>query len=318
MVSLSVPHAFATEGTCSWHGGVNCSAGADWDGSAVCNDGWFDSSERYFQQIKCQETPMCSQSQWIELSDTDVMNTDRSRFSQLLTLINTLNIEYPMIEIRLQQEAAGRGITAGGLAPIIRAAQRVNRNGVDTSTYEAQLLDQKLRAAQMEINKTCISSGVAKQQADSLAQQLRMQRAQAALQQAQPIQPTYVQNQSAQTTLIDPYVTLTSDDRCVKLNLGTFFNTEKQICDTCSSGTVRVAGTNSCEKPVPTVKKVVSTPKQEVSIQATSSMKTEPRIATTSQATTTPIKVNPPTSKQNSFWQKIASPFRSIWGRIFK
>lgn len=46
--------ASAIEGTCSWHGGVNCSVGSDWDGSAVCNDGWRDSSELYSQMLSCK------------------------------------------------------------------------------------------------------------------------------------------------------------------------------------------------------------------------------------------------------------------------
>ncbi len=37
----------ATSGACSWHGGVSCSAGSDWDGSVVCFDGWKDSSVSY-------------------------------------------------------------------------------------------------------------------------------------------------------------------------------------------------------------------------------------------------------------------------------
>ena len=31
-------------GACSSHKGVNCSAGADSDGSVICNDGWLNSS----------------------------------------------------------------------------------------------------------------------------------------------------------------------------------------------------------------------------------------------------------------------------------
>ncbi len=36
--------AYGGSGACSWHGGVNCSAGINWDGSVICNDGWRDSS----------------------------------------------------------------------------------------------------------------------------------------------------------------------------------------------------------------------------------------------------------------------------------
>lgn len=46
--------ASATQGACSYHGGVNCSAGADWDGSAVCNDGWRGSTELYSQMKECE------------------------------------------------------------------------------------------------------------------------------------------------------------------------------------------------------------------------------------------------------------------------
>lgn len=46
----------ATSGACSYHDGVDCSAGADWDGSVVCNDGWRDSSVSYSSSSTCTET----------------------------------------------------------------------------------------------------------------------------------------------------------------------------------------------------------------------------------------------------------------------
>lgn len=49
----------ATQGTCSSHGGVNCGAGWDYDGSAICNDGWRDSSESYFDQSACKNYETC-------------------------------------------------------------------------------------------------------------------------------------------------------------------------------------------------------------------------------------------------------------------
>lgn len=311
-ILISVPHASAVEGSCSWHGGVDCSIGPDWDSSAICNDGWSDSGERYFEQIKCQTVPMCSLSQWAEMSDTNEMKSSRARFSELINSINTLNIEYPMIEIRIQQESAGRGITTAGLAPIIKAAQRVNRNGVATSTYEAQLLDQKMRVIQMGINKECIAFGVARQQAGNSTQQLRLKQAQAAL------QPT-------QTKLTDPYAQLTSDERCVKLGLGTFFNTDKQNCDSCSADTIRVKDTNTCQKPILVTKKAKNNSREELPVQAISVVKTqdikttEPsEIATTSQATTPSVQTNSSASKPQTFLGKLTSPFRSLWKRFFK
>jgi hypothetical protein len=55
----------ATSGACSWHGGVDCSAGPDWDGSVICNDGWRDSTVSYYSMTMCNygsyynPTPSC-------------------------------------------------------------------------------------------------------------------------------------------------------------------------------------------------------------------------------------------------------------------
>lgn len=54
--------ALATSGVCSYHGGISCSAGSDYDGSVICADGWRDSSASYSDQIMCQNTqkiPIC-------------------------------------------------------------------------------------------------------------------------------------------------------------------------------------------------------------------------------------------------------------------
>lgn len=49
---FSVP-VFATSGACSGHGGVNCAAGPDSDGSVICNDGWTGSSVSYSSMSSC-------------------------------------------------------------------------------------------------------------------------------------------------------------------------------------------------------------------------------------------------------------------------
>lgn len=51
-----VPIAFATSGACSSHGGVNCAAGPDSDGSVICNDTWPDSSVQYSSMVMCEGT----------------------------------------------------------------------------------------------------------------------------------------------------------------------------------------------------------------------------------------------------------------------
>ena len=110
LLGVSVPaRVHAVSGTCSDHGGVDCRVGPDWDGSAICKDGWTDSSEQYYGQVECQSTPMCTQYLWEQMSDTEEKRTDSTQFYMLLHAINTLNIEYPMIAIRDEEAARGGG-----------------------------------------------------------------------------------------------------------------------------------------------------------------------------------------------------------------
>ncbi|MFA7049846.1 MAG: hypothetical protein WC164_01905 [Patescibacteria group bacterium] len=59
--------AKASSGACSGHGGINCSAGADYDGSVICNDGWRDSSVKYYDADECA-------SKYIYIDDIDQYN----------------------------------------------------------------------------------------------------------------------------------------------------------------------------------------------------------------------------------------------------
>lgn len=50
---LSNTPALATSGACSGHGGVDCSAGPDYDNSVICYDGWTNSSVDYTSMVSC-------------------------------------------------------------------------------------------------------------------------------------------------------------------------------------------------------------------------------------------------------------------------
>jgi hypothetical protein len=45
---------FATSGACSYHNGVNCSAGGDLYGKVICNDGWTNSSVYFSDAEECK------------------------------------------------------------------------------------------------------------------------------------------------------------------------------------------------------------------------------------------------------------------------
>lgn len=58
----------ASSGACSGHGGVNCSVGADSDGSVICNDGWRDSTISYSRASECDD------SRFVQIDDLDEYN----------------------------------------------------------------------------------------------------------------------------------------------------------------------------------------------------------------------------------------------------
>ncbi len=74
---------FATSGACSYHLGVNCSAGPHYDGSVTCNDGWNDSSVKYRDMIECQTASSCP-----VYLDQQSYTQLRSMFSQVITEAN--------------------------------------------------------------------------------------------------------------------------------------------------------------------------------------------------------------------------------------
>lgn len=49
----------ATSGACSYHSGVNCSVGPSYTGNVTCNDGWVNSSVKYYDTDECKVVDTC-------------------------------------------------------------------------------------------------------------------------------------------------------------------------------------------------------------------------------------------------------------------
>lgn len=132
---------------------------------------------------------------------------------------------------------------------------------------------------------------------------------------AQPAQPTVG---------TDPQ--LTNDERCIKLNFGTFYNTEKQNCDACPLGTERVAGTNACQTPVPVAVRAVSVPVKTINPQpitnkkATNTQKVEISKAASESTTTIEKRVEDKGQKsaEQGFFPKILGSVTGFFARMFK
>lgn len=92
LVWASVPIlALATSGACSYHGGVSCSAGADWDGSVICNDGWRDSSVSYSSMAMCLPSTSsnatkhsCNSNQWDTLQSQYNLGGQQDKIDELM------------------------------------------------------------------------------------------------------------------------------------------------------------------------------------------------------------------------------------------
>jgi len=78
LLSIQFQNVYATSGACSYHGGVNCSAGASSYGKAICNDGW-ESSTYYSLTDECKSSnyDVCSYSySSLELNNYKNKNTE--------------------------------------------------------------------------------------------------------------------------------------------------------------------------------------------------------------------------------------------------
>lgn len=86
----------ATSGACSSHNGVDCSAGADFDGSVICNDGWRNSSVKYSEMAECsgKDKYYCTQDEYEYLNGKYGINSLLNDLEQKNNLLSLKNEEY--------------------------------------------------------------------------------------------------------------------------------------------------------------------------------------------------------------------------------
>lgn len=94
-----MPTAFATSGECSYHGGVNCVAGPNVYGDAICNDGWA-SSVLYSQTSECNQFVTCLPESTVDQMNQELENTIGASIQQLEN-------EKSAAVVQLQQSQAG-------------------------------------------------------------------------------------------------------------------------------------------------------------------------------------------------------------------
>lgn len=339
--------AQAVEGTCSWHGGVSCSAGADWDGSAICKDGWRDSSEAYTDQVACKnyrhsctsaeresiERKYDIDGQWAVINQrTETMMaaiSDSVKTVQLSAEIQALQGKLKLSMAQADQECYALGDAAyyksqANLYSQLQTSQAQTRTCTTGYTLYAGQCHTPSEICALGIGSGAYSpDGVNCACKSGYKYDSSIKNCVASPQSFQP-QPTQIQSvPQKQPVFTDGYTGLTSDERCVMLGLGEFFNATTQNCDTCPAGTERVAGSNNCQKPVAVERKIAAVVKEKPYVQSISSIEPPKQVkeATTSAATssaTVTLLSDTPAKKPSTFWQRLASPFKSFWDRIFR
>ena len=306
--------SYAIEGTCSWHGGVNCSAGADWDGSAVCVDGWRDSSERYSEQTMCQSFRYgCSNLQQIyekyempkKLAEMEVL------FHQIDTTSNACFAKaQTQTDIREQ---------------LIQTTQCSREYQTQESQYN--LLSTEYDRLNAIANQECEESGRLE------LEQTKIKYGYYSPQTPPPAPASYTPLQSVK---LETGPVMSNDERCKSLGFGDWFNTDTQNCDTCPYGETKDPNSNSCKTPNPKV-----TPSQSVEKSIPDKPKEPPKpnvseavpvkikaVATTTEttssiqviATTTipepiptpvpPVTIHEPLPQPKTFWTKLIDWFK--------
>jgi hypothetical protein len=289
---LSPTLAIATSGSgaCSSHGGVNCNAGPDWDGSATCNDGWTDSSVFYYDIKECTNNlHYCTQTESDSLSAKYKIDSFKQVGLDDNAALNTL----------MQKEAATTDTNT--LRQLAIDALTLN------STISKHNLD--LRVAMTGFYKECYALGETEfyQSQAEFLKTLQTQQTQTVQQTEQPVQTP--QQSAPPAPQSAPVVD--SIDFCSQ-KLGPHGVVAGQSKCACASGYVLNDQQNNCvvapaaalvvTSPLktPTVYGGVKPPVHRVSEDTISIT------ASTSATTNAPTMASP----KQSFWSKVLSWFK--------
>jgi hypothetical protein len=167
-LSLLSQKTLATSGACSYHGGVICSAGADIDGSVICNDGSRDSSVQYSDMLECKQVNhSCTTAEITriryELNLDGLSQQIDTLNAQLQQKTTDYNAQYQQIET---QQGVPSVFVSGQLA-MAKAKASIEIQGIANQVIAAQ---QNYRTALTEAVNECYSLGNAEYQAQQLRQ----------------------------------------------------------------------------------------------------------------------------------------------------
>ena len=347
LISLLIPiTTFAIEGTCSSHRGVSCSAGPDWDGSAICLDGWRDSTEYYSSMLECRDEPTCSPEEYSQLKEK--YNLDRliKQRTDLGDTLNKLNLDRLATPARITEEARGQGIATGVVNAQISSALTAVDAQINSVLIKIYALQPSLEIAIDSVNHECNKLGVTRNtQAGSIQNVLVPQLVLPLPPKTPTLDPSKIYSNDEKCIALKlgfrfnqktQNCEMTTDERCAIMGLGTWFNSNTQNCDTCPLGREKDPSSNSCISPKPkeviVIKAVALTPAKpkeqpKPKVSEVIPVKIE-AVATTTDATSSiqvfatttisvpiptpvpPITIHEPLPQPKTIWTKMISWFK--------
>jgi len=215
-----VQNVQATSGACSYHSGVNCGAGPDWDGSAICNDGWRDSTVSYLSSKECENYIYCTDAELSTIYAKYGIDNLQSQKSSLEAKIALINVELNAALIKVE----GKPMT---MSSIIGQKNRlISDANMELAPLQSQLnlVNSQLTTALTSALGECKALGVARiNKLRQLAYQIYLD----SLAQKQAIQEQELIKQLQITCSTNS--TLKDDGKCY-CNSGYWYSDKKSSC----------------------------------------------------------------------------------------
>ena len=223
--------SFAVQGTCSSHGGVSCSAGPDYDGSPVCNDGWRDSSEEYYMTQMCLVGKhICTQEEFQSLSRENDTSSIENEMSNLISQINQTISDGKIA----YENALNSGETLGFAQGNASEVQRENDLKLAPLQTKYESLYNEYRMKRFKLYFKCYWLGD-RAYIESLNNN----------QPVNNLQNSVNYNSSTQSSQ-----SKTPDELCNLSSSGSWYNTAINECVVCSVNSKRTSNTNICESTI--------------------------------------------------------------------
>jgi len=165
----------ATGGTCSWHNGVDCSAGADSDGSVICDDGWRDSTESYWQAKEClKDKHVCTIDQLYQFERNLDIEKLENNVKEKREALEKLENKLAEIDGSASSQSLGleEQASVGGMnSPLFLSRQQAENNrkaaiaaleitpSINLAISEFKIASDKLKTAENQAMKLCYIKG---------------------------------------------------------------------------------------------------------------------------------------------------------------